>query len=138
MRTLGRFLTLTLAFILLASVCPAALAVREENVSTKLVALTFDDGPHIYTGELLDGLKARGAKATFFVVGYNASEYPRLLKRIAEEGHQLGNHSDSHGYLFRWSESEVRADLAVVEGYLAAADGQDGHYLRPPYGSVTD
>ena len=54
--------------------------------------MTFDDGPHpVLTPQLLDMLKARGIRATFFLVGQNAAEYPDIVRRIAAEGHEIGN-----------------------------------------------
>ena len=63
----------------------------------KYIALTFDDGPHpVYTPEILDILKENNAKATFFVIGKNAKNYPDLILREKEEGHEIGNHTYSH------------------------------------------
>ena len=64
---------------------------------TKYVALTFDDGPRQGTTDrLLDGLRERGASATFFLVGEQAERYPELVRRMKAEGHQVGNHTWSH------------------------------------------
>ena len=66
----------------------------------KSIALTFDDGPHPEnTPRILDILKDKGVKATFFVIGKNAEKYPDLLRRIDAEGHIVGNHSYSHNQL---------------------------------------
>ena len=80
----------------------ASAAVRRETVQTsvmreeKKIALTFDDGPHpVYTEQLLDGLKKRSVKATFFILGEQAEMYPDIVKRIGEEGHLIGNHTYS-------------------------------------------
>ena len=63
----------------------------------RYVALTFDDGPHpVYTPEILDILAEYGAKATFFVVGSNVQDYPELVKRAYDEGHEIGNHTFDH------------------------------------------
>ena len=59
----------------------------------KAIAFTFDDGPSIYTPELLDGLRARGAHATFFMVGSRVEQYPDLLPIMVDDGHQIGNHT---------------------------------------------
>ena len=65
----------------------------------KLLALTFDDGPHPKeTYEVLDILKKHNVKATFFVLGTNAKKYPELVKREYEEGHYIANHGYSHKY----------------------------------------
>ena len=58
------------------------------------IAITFDDGPSSHcTGRLLDGLKERGVRATFFLIGKNVKENPDLVKRLYEEGHLIGNHT---------------------------------------------
>lgn len=79
---------------------------REERVLTnvetpsRVAALTFDDGPHpVYTPQVLRILKKHGAKATFFMVGESASQYPEIVKDVAEAGHVIGNHSWNHPYL---------------------------------------
>ena len=67
------------------------------TAETKYIALTFDDGPRQGTTDrLLDGLKERGASATFFVVGERIGENQDLLLRMQSEGHQVGNHTWSH------------------------------------------
>ena len=79
----------------------------EYAAETKLIALTFDDGPGKYTDRLLDELKARGVHATFFVVGQNAQRYTSTLKRMIDEGHVIGNHTMNHKNLTKLSESEA-------------------------------
>ncbi|MBQ1374931.1 MAG: polysaccharide deacetylase family protein, partial [Clostridia bacterium] len=90
-----RFISLgvlcALVFSLLPAYTPAA-----NSTPTKLVALTFDDGPSKYTPRLLDGLKERGAKATFFMLGNCANTYPATVKRAYEEGHQIASHTYDH------------------------------------------
>ncbi len=68
------------------------------NSDEKTVYLTFDDGPSVVTEKVLDVLKQKGVKATFFVVGQNVQANPQILKRIADEGHTIGLHSDTHDY----------------------------------------
>lgn len=75
---------------------------------TKRVALTFDDGPNPeYTEKLLDGLKDREVKATFFLLGNQVELYPDIVKRMHEEGHLIGNHSYDHVNLGALCESEA-------------------------------
>ena len=67
------------------------------DVNQKKIALTFDDGPNsLYTPRILDILKKYKVKATFFLIGKNVEAYPKIAKRIADEGHCIGNHSYSH------------------------------------------
>ena len=104
---------------------------------SKLIAITFDDGPGKYTGELLDALKKYNAKATFFLVGTCVERYPELVKREVEEGHQVANHSWDHAKLTDLSQSAISAELSKTENAIDKACGKDLGTLmvRPPYGS---
>ncbi len=103
----------------------------------RTVAITFDDGPSAkLTPALLDMLKQRGIKATFFVVGQNAAEYPDILKRAVAEGHEIGNHSWSHLQLNRLSESGLAAQIEKTNAAIRAAIGHDPVVMRPPYGAT--
>ena len=83
------------------------------------IALTFDDGPHpYYTEQLLDGLKERGAKASFFVLGEQAQACPDLIRRMQEEGHLVGNHTYSHMQLGRITGSVLRRSWLRPARYL--------------------
>ena len=102
---------------------------------TKLVAITFDDGPSKYTDELLDGLKLRGAKATFFMVGTNIDYHKDIVKRMKDEGHQIATHTMSHANLAKLDAAGVQKEVTGVEEKLDAILGKGDYYLRPPYGS---
>lgn len=82
-----------LALLLILTLCMPAAA---SGFTGKLIAITFDDGPGAYTAQLLDELAARDVKATFFVSGYRAANYPETLKRMVSEGHQLASHTQNH------------------------------------------
>lgn len=98
------------------------------------VALTFDDGPDpVWTPKVLDLLKARGLKATFFVIGRNAEQYPELVKRIVVEGHEIGNHSYTHGNLAVMPEWRQRLELDATERLIEAETGRSTTLFRPPY-----
>jgi peptidoglycan-N-acetylglucosamine deacetylase len=102
------------------------------------VAMTFDDGPHgSLTPKLLDMLAARHMKATFFVVGQCAAEFPDILKRAAREGHEIANHSWSHPNLGKMSDEAVRNELQKTDDAIKAAIGVRPTLMRPPYGSLT-
>ena len=106
--------------------------------ATKYVALTFDDGPKAGTTDvLLDGLKVRGASATFFLVGEQALAYPDLVRRMAEEGHQVGNHTWSHVRLEGASKILVEEEVGRTEALLKELLGGEGYWLRPPYGQLS-
>ncbi len=98
------------------------------------IALTFDDGPSIYTEELLDGLKERGVKATFFLIGKNAKEYPDIVKREAEEGHLVGNHTYSHVVISNLSLEKAREEIEKTNQILEGITGKRVEYVRPPFG----
>jgi peptidoglycan-N-acetylglucosamine deacetylase len=101
------------------------------------VALTFDDGPHPErTPVVLDLLAQHGQRATFFVIGENVRRYPALVRRIIDEGHALGLHSDSHSWLFNcWPPGRVQRDLERCGAAIADATGRPAPILfRPPVG----
>ncbi len=107
------------------------------EVEQKKVALTFDDGPSEnpeITNRLLDELNTRGVKATFFLLGVNAEKNPETVKRIAEEGHLLGNHSYSHINIEQASDEEVIADFQKSREVIEEITGVKLEFLRPPYG----
>ena len=100
------------------------------------IALTFDDGPHPQqTPALLDVLAAADAKATFFVVGERAAQHPDIVRRIAREGHAIGNHSWSHRWLPGLSSSKIEEELLRCQQVLGDILGQAPGLVRPPYGS---
>ena len=112
-------------------------ASAELPAEIKYIALTFDDGPRRETtARLLDGLKERGASATFFLVGEQITDHADLVERMAAEGHQVGNHTWSHVRLGKAPEGteEVRMTEEALENLL----GEEGYWLRPPYGLVDE
>lgn len=107
--------------------------VPEEDVE---IALTFDDGPHpIWTEKLLDGLKARGIRATFFVIGQSAEEYPELIQRMVDEGNQVGNHTYSHVQLTACDKKNALEEIRKTQEVIYQAAGFQARYIRPPFGS---
>lgn len=107
------------------------------TVSEPYVAMTFDDGPHpSNTPRLLDILKQRNVKATFFVVGTNAKAYPHILQRMVAEGHEVANHTWSHADVTKISSDSVRNELNTTRDAIVAATGVQPKTFRPPYGAV--
>ena len=105
----------------------------------KYVALTFDDGPRRGTTErLLDGLKERGAKATFFLIGRQVEDNAGLVTRMAEEGPQIGNHTWSHQRLDGVLPDAAAQEVTRTEAALEALLGGGEYWLRPPYGQVAE
>jgi peptidoglycan-N-acetylglucosamine deacetylase len=100
------------------------------------IALTFDDGPHPeQTPALLDLLATADAKATFFVVGERAAQHPDIVRRIAGEGHAIGNHSWSHRWLPGLGSKKIEEELQRCQQVLGDILGQTPGLVRPPYGS---
>ena len=116
--------------------CVTSVMNEEEDVDTPKIAITFDDGPHPYcTEQLLDGLKERGAKASFFVMGKQAEAYPDLIRRMQEEGHLIGNHTYSHIQLGKNNRETFKQELVKTNELLRGITGEEPQYVRPPYGS---
>lgn len=113
-----------------------ALPVSASADGDKLIALTFDDGPSSSnTTRLLDGLKARGAHCTFFLVGQMAERSPGLVKRAWQEGHEIASHTYDHPAMTTKTDAQIRQELQKTDAILDKAIGQDfGYMLRPPYG----
>lgn len=110
---------------------------RSFNVDQPYIALTFDDGPSPETTpQLLSILKARGIKATFFVLGNMAAKHPEVLKMIADDGHEIGNHSWSHPQLTRISLAAADKQVGDTSALVEEVTGKKPRYLRPPYGSM--
>ncbi|ACL57966.1 polysaccharide deacetylase family protein [Methylobacterium nodulans] len=103
-------------------------------VAKNLVALTFDDGPDPnYTAKILDILREKGAKATFYIIGRNAVQSPGLLKRIYDEGHDIGNHTFSHARLMESSGRErIAVELNMAQRIIEAQTGVRTTLFRPP------
>ena len=100
------------------------------------IALTFDDGPHpVYTRQLLDGLKERHIRATFFVMGENAELYPELIRQMQEDGHLIGNHTYSHMQLTKGKEESFKQELRITSSIIEKLTGEGTEFVRPPYGT---
>lgn len=108
------------------------------HVDGPYIALTFDDGPHgANTPRLLEILKQRKVKATFFVVGQCVAENPEIAKRIVDEGHEIANHSWSHPQLTKLGEGGVTDQLSRTHDVVKQTTGVTMTLLRPPYGAFT-
>jgi peptidoglycan/xylan/chitin deacetylase (PgdA/CDA1 family) len=114
--------------------------VFEKCLNKKHWALTFDDGPYMYDEYLLDFLKTHGVKATFFVNGnnvmnINSSQGKRIIKRMYNEGHEIGSHTYHHVNLNKQSKAEIENQMKLLEGALENIIGVKPAFVRPPYGS---
>lgn len=109
--------------------------IRQGTEHFKYVALTFDDGPDpVYTSEILDILKEKRVKATFFLVGKNVEDYPQIAQRIAQEGHNIGNHTYSHKSLIPLSNKKTMWEIKEAEKVIEEATGIRTTLFRPPRG----
>ncbi len=110
------------------------------KLDEKVVYLTFDEGyENGYTPSILDTLKANGVKAAFFVTGHYLKTQPDLVRRMVEEGHIVGNHTDTHPSLPDVTDEEIKKELQVVEESYASITGKgDMKYLRPPKGEYSE
>ena len=102
------------------------------------VAITFDDGPDPrWTPQILDILKAANVKGAFFLVGVNAERYPSLVRRIVNEGHEIGNHTYYHPNLALCWPEHVRLELNATQLLLETITGRATTLFRPPYAADT-
>ena len=133
------------AVVLLGAVCYGAFEPQSSEFGRtfwsgdpgqKLVALTFDDGPNEpYTGRVLDVLRREHVHATFFLIGQNVRRLPHTVARIVEEGHAVGNHTDSHPMAFALRpEAELKSEIDAAERTIHAAGGIYPRLFRPPNG----
>ncbi|MBD5607625.1 MAG: polysaccharide deacetylase family protein, partial [Desulfovibrio sp.] len=111
--------------------------IMDQDMGENLCALTFDDGPSIYTPALLDMLASYGIKATFFLLGRSADYYPEITRRIVREGHEVGNHSWSHPNLKRLSTDAQAWQIERTDEILRDL-GAAPLYMRPPYGAFDE
>lgn len=119
-----------LAAVLLLTLCGGAFA-----NNTKLVALTFDDGPNsVHTPTLLDILKEKNVIVSFFLLGQSAEYQPELVKRIADEGHEVCNHSYNHAWFSKLGSAAISNQVAGTDAILEDITGKPVSLLRVPYG----
>lgn len=106
-----------------------------QDLTEKKVALTFDDGPNAnYTETLLDGLKERGVHATFFLLGTQVEKSPKIVERMHEDGHLIGNHSYEHVNLSSLSDEAAMVQVDKTNEAIYKVTGEFPEYIRPPYG----
>ena len=137
-----RIIFLLAAVLLLGSVAAPETVIPTNSpveipADGKYIALTFDDGPKAdTTARLLDGLRDRGAKATFFLVGKQIEPNAALVKRMKAEGHQIGNHTWDHLKLQGASPSAVLEEVSKTDAELRSLLGNDEYWARPPFGQI--
>ncbi|MGE8207781.1 polysaccharide deacetylase family protein [Heyndrickxia sp. NPDC080065] len=111
----------------------------EVKTKEKMVALTFDDGPHpLYTPQILDTLAKYRAKATFFVIGAHAAEYPYIIKRQVDEGHEIANHTYNHNYRLYKNANYLKNELKKTSNTIQSIAGYQPSLFRPVGGYYND
>ena len=102
---------------------------------SKQIAITFDDGPNPdYTMKLLNGLKKRGVKAPFFVLGEEVERYPDILKATYDDGHMIGVHSYQHVNFGQIGDAAALEQVEKTQQAIYDVTGEYTGYIRPPYG----
>ena len=113
---------------------PTSFVIQRTGYKPKTIALTIDDGPaSAYTAQMLDEFKKYDVKATFFLIGQNAERYPNLVRRIWDEGHEIGNHSYTHPNIGAMSASQARLELTATQRVFQSILHRSTLLFRPPY-----
>jgi nucleoside-diphosphate-sugar epimerase/peptidoglycan/xylan/chitin deacetylase (PgdA/CDA1 family) len=122
----------------LFSAVPSRQLLVHGNRDSAQIALTIDDGPDpLHTPRILDILRDQAIKATFFVVGGAAEQYPNIVMRMKKEGHEVGSHSYSHPYFQRLSWMGAIREIRMTQGVLHRILGKECKLFRPPYGKLS-
>ncbi len=130
-----RFLILAIGSSLISSNFHVKTYCSNPLETKKIIALTFDDGPNENTLSILDLLKKKNAKATFFCIGKNIDKHPEILKRIMEDGHIVGNHSYSHSNFFDfYRKNRLIEEIRKTDALIESMTGKKAQLFRPPYG----
>ncbi|MCT2534417.1 delta-lactam-biosynthetic de-N-acetylase [Aquibacillus koreensis] len=111
-----------------------------DDSGDKVVYLTFDNGyEEGYTNQILDVLNDKDVPATFFVTGHYVKDQPDLVRRMANDGHIIGNHSYHHPDLTALSKEKMKKELDLLQQEVAKITGEETmNYLRPPKGTFND
>lgn len=118
---------------------PQADTEEEDKDMGKKIAITFDDGPNpTYTKMLLEGLRERNVKATFFLLGSAAEKYPELVKQMQKDGHLIGNHTYHHVSLENADVVLINQEVVKTNEIIEKLTGQAPQYIRPPFGQRRD
>ena len=141
---IGVLVAALLIFAVLTVFFDQAILVRHDifyhaGVKDKVVAITFDDGPSPdWTPRILDELKAADVKATFFMLGQHVLKYPDVARRVAAEGHEIGNHSFDHHGLFFYTVKQAEWEILECEKAIKDVTGVSTRYFRPPKAWIND
>ena len=111
---------------------------NNSSETEKKIAITFDDGPSLFTLEILELLKKYNVKATFFCIGKNIETHPEILKQVIADGHLVGNHSYNHSPFFDfYNAKKVKEEIEKTDALLEKYTSKKINFFRPPYGVTT-
>ncbi|PYE44548.1 polysaccharide deacetylase family protein [Paenibacillus barcinonensis] len=113
--------------------------VEQVTMKEKVVAFTFDDGPHpVYTPQVLDIFRRAGGHATFFMIGKEMEAHPDIAAEVHREGHEIANHTYTHPNLTELTLDEAGEELRQAEQLVQKVTGKSARSFRPPYFGVND
>ncbi len=136
-RFLLAFLAVAVCAVLIPSASAQTQVYRSVKTDSMKIAITFDDGPHPHlTHRILDILEHHGVKATFFMVGVNVLNYPDAAREVIQRGHEVGNHTFSHGNIGRMGEEAILREMERCEDALEELCEYRPHLFRPPEGAL--
>ncbi|MBR1528687.1 MAG: polysaccharide deacetylase family protein [Oscillospiraceae bacterium] len=140
MKPIKKLISGVVSAVMLLSGIYAFPADAAQEQETKLIALTFDDGPNTTTtNEVLDLLEEYDAKASFFLIGVNINEESAVsVKRAYDMGCEIDNHSKTHSYMSDMSAEELQAEISYVDDYVYEITGEHTKFFRPPFIAVSD
>jgi len=108
------------------------------DTKNKVVAITFDDGPHpTFTPLLLKALREERVQATFFLLGREVNKHPKIAIQIHKEGHELGNHGYSHSVMRKLNQNQIYQEIIKTQKAIVRHVGVRPYLFRPPYGEMT-
>ena len=121
----------------MSTLLPSRAFLTKGKPQSGAIFITFDDGPHPeFTPRVLDVLAEAGAQATFFVVGAEAEKYPDIVRRMAAEGHSVGDHTWSHTDIRKLAKPIFLDELRRSSDLLSELTGQPKRLFRPPHGKL--
>ncbi|WP_293197191.1 polysaccharide deacetylase family protein [Paenibacillus sp.] len=113
--------------------------VEQVSVQEKVVAFTFDDGPHpVYTYQVLEIFRRAGGHATFFMIGKEMEAYPDIAAEVHREGHEIANHTYTHPNLTELTLEEADEELRQAERLVQEVTGKSARSFRPPFFGVNE
>lgn len=113
-------------------------AKNQNDHNSKLIALTFDDGPHPkQTKQILEILDKYDIKATFFVIGVNVRNYPGIIEQVMQKGHEIGNHTNTHSHAAKLDAVAFEQQILDCEREIFLQTGKSPKLFRPPEGTIS-